>query len=213
MDKNLQRLYETHHLGKKEGFAIWRKERGKTFSKWIGQGKDVLDLGCRDGTLTRYFVKGNRVTGIDIDRRMLVKCRKELGIQTFVLNLYDPWPFSANSFDVVVMGEVLEHLFAPQEIINKVKSVLTQKGTLIGSVPNFYHLKRRILFALGLPVDVFEDQTHITVFGVKKLRRLLETQFREVQIIGLGRKSHSLIMPRYMGLLAHSLLFKASLPK
>jgi 2-polyprenyl-3-methyl-5-hydroxy-6-metoxy-1,4-benzoquinol methylase len=68
MDKNLSLLYEFHHKSLKKGnFSIWERERGLIFSQWIGKGKSILDLGCRDGTLTRYFTNGYFVSGVDID--------------------------------------------------------------------------------------------------------------------------------------------------
>lgn len=211
MDKNLQRIYESHHKRKrKQDFAIWKKERAKIFSKWIGRGKKVLDLGCRDGTLTKHFVTGNNVTGVDIDKRMLSICKKELKIKTLQLNLYNHWPFPPQSFDVVVMGELLEHMLIPEEVLKKAKKVMKKKGILIGSVPNFYHIKRRILFALGKPVDVFVDPTHTRAIWLNNLKQMLEDDFSKVEIIGLGRKSHEQLMNRFSNLLAHTFVFKAT---
>lgn len=210
MDRNLQKVYETHHRNKKEGFAIWEKERACIFSSWIGIGKKILDLGCRDGTLTKHYSKGNKVTGVDIDKKMLSICKRRLGIKTLHLNLSKQWPFPAKSFDVVVMGELLEHLYNPQEAVRKAKRVLRTNSILIGTVPNYYHIKRRLLFAFGKPVDVFEDPTHVTVFGLSKLKKLLENEFPKVELIGLGRKSHSLLLRHFANLLAHTFVFKAT---
>ena len=52
------------------------------FREWIvGTGKDVLDLGCRDGALTRAYIDGNEVVGVDVDREALAEAAK-LGIET-----------------------------------------------------------------------------------------------------------------------------------
>jgi 2-polyprenyl-3-methyl-5-hydroxy-6-metoxy-1,4-benzoquinol methylase len=53
------------------GFIYRVGERGPQFAAWIGTGKRVLDLGCRDGSLTRYYVEGNIVVGVDIDQQAL----------------------------------------------------------------------------------------------------------------------------------------------
>ena len=58
-------------------FSILEKERGDIFSLYIGSGKKVLDIGCRDGALTKYFVPGASVVGADIDELSLDRARKE----------------------------------------------------------------------------------------------------------------------------------------
>ena len=52
------------------------------FKEWMGKNKKVLDLGCRDGTLTRHFIEQNEVTGMDIDKMALEDCKNNLNIET-----------------------------------------------------------------------------------------------------------------------------------
>lgn len=56
------------------------------------------------------------------------------------------WPFKDGSFDVVIMGEILEHLILDHFALNEAKRVLLPNGFLIGSVPflhdtNEYHVR------------------------------------------------------------------------
>ncbi|HET6453060.1 MAG TPA: methionine biosynthesis protein MetW [Armatimonadota bacterium] len=57
-------VYLSNHATGKYG-RLRSRERGWYLAEWIGQGKQVLDLGCRDGELTRFFAAGNKVTGAD----------------------------------------------------------------------------------------------------------------------------------------------------
>ena len=78
----LAAFYEQHHsLGKRYDFVFGGTERAQILARWIGTGKKVLDVGCRDGALTRYFTEANQVAGLDIDRVALAKCSANLGMR------------------------------------------------------------------------------------------------------------------------------------
>ena len=48
-------LYSKHHLmGNRRNQSISEEKRSKLFKKWVGKNKKVLDIGCRDGILTRH---------------------------------------------------------------------------------------------------------------------------------------------------------------
>lgn len=67
-NKLIKAYYERQHAdGNRLRQNFLEKERGALFSKWIGGNNKVLDLVCRDGTLTKYFCKNNQVTIGDID--------------------------------------------------------------------------------------------------------------------------------------------------
>ena len=79
--ESLERLYLAHHGTGKYG-RLRSPGRGFCLAKWIGKGKQVLDLGCRDGELTRFFAEGNQITGTDVDRKPLELAKDKLGIET-----------------------------------------------------------------------------------------------------------------------------------
>ena len=72
-EKNLvQSFYESHHKnGQRLKQSFLENSRGRLFAKWIGTNKKVLDLGGRDGTLTKHFIEKNNVTLADIDENDL----------------------------------------------------------------------------------------------------------------------------------------------
>ena len=52
----IQSFYESHHEdGKRLKQSFLENRRGLLFAEWIGINKKVLDLGGRDGTLTKHF--------------------------------------------------------------------------------------------------------------------------------------------------------------
>ena len=113
---NLSERYEEHHRARRdEGDFVFVPERIPLFRDAIGRGKRVLDLGCRSGALTRHFLDGNSVVGLDVDAAALEKAAT-LGIEPVQANVEDPLPFGDESFDAVVAGELFEHLQFPDAL-------------------------------------------------------------------------------------------------
>lgn len=189
MLKSIQDVYEKHHLkSREEGFSILETERGSLLKNLVGQNKNVLDIGCRDGALTKYFTEGNNVLGVDIDNNALIKIKDNLGINIDLIDLNGDWSKVDKMFDVVVAGEILEHLYYPEEVIKKVKSKLDPDGLFLGSVPNAFSLKNRLRYLMGQKkYTPLSDPTHINHFSYTELKIILEKHFKNVKIIGLGR--------------------------
>jgi SAM-dependent methyltransferase len=176
----LEGVYGRQHADRRpSGFIFCEPDRVPVFAGWVGgPGLRVLDLGCRDGALTSHYLPGNHVVGVDIDRRALATAA-ERGVHTVWADLDQPLPFDDGSFDVVVAGEVLEHLRFPEQILQEARRVLGAGGVLVGSVPNNYRLKSRLRFLLGKPPE--RDPTILRLFGVADLARFLDG-WRDVEI-------------------------------
>lgn len=169
-------FYSKHHLsGNRRNQSVSEKKRSQLFKKWMGKNKKVLDMGCRDGILTRHFIEQNEVTGLDIDKQALETCRKNLNIETKWTDFSLQIPIPTSSFDVVVAGEVIEHLPYPEITIAEISRILKPEGLFIGSVPNSYHLKNRLRVLKGRLIDY--DQTHLRAYNVMLLRQYLEKEF------------------------------------
>lgn len=170
--EQLSERYAQHNRNERGvGFVFAGPEREALFERYVGgPGRHVLDLGCRDGALTQAYLDGNDVVGVDADREALAEAAK-LGIETHWADLDQPLDFPDASFDVVVAGELLEHLRDPQRLVSEMRRVLRPGGTLLASVPNAYRLKRRLRFLLGRPPD--DDPTHLQMFSPADVRALL----------------------------------------
>ena len=177
--KNIQILsefYSNHHLGgKRRNQSVSEEIRSQLFKKWMGVNKQVLDMGCRDGVLTRHFMEQNKVTGLDIDKIALKACSENLDIETVWADFSLQIPLPTSSFDVVIAGEVIEHLPYPEITISEVSRILKADGLFIGSVPNSYHLKNRLRVLKGRLIDY--DQTHLRAYNVMLLKQYLEKKF------------------------------------
>jgi SAM-dependent methyltransferase len=164
--------YRRHHLeSRSREFIFAGEERAELFAGYVGgPGRRVLDIGCRYGTLTSRYLAGNDVVGIDVDREALEKAA-ELGIETIWAHAEEALPFDDRSFDVVVAGELLEHVRDPEALVAEAHRVLRPEGTFVGSVPNAFRVKNRLRFLAGSQPE--RDPTHLHLFTPTDLRRLL----------------------------------------
>jgi SAM-dependent methyltransferase len=202
---DLGERYEEHHRERRaEGDFVFVPERIPLFAAAIGRGKRVLDLGCRSGALTRHFLEGNSVVGLDVDATALEKAAA-LGIEPVQANVEEPLPFDDASFDAVVAGELLEHLQFPDALVEEISRVLGPGGVLVGSVPNAFRLQNRLRFLRGRAPE--DDPTHLRMFSPAALRALLGG-FESVKLSYVGGRYARL----HARLFARDLVFTALRP-
>jgi 2-polyprenyl-3-methyl-5-hydroxy-6-metoxy-1,4-benzoquinol methylase len=189
---NTAEIYQKHHTEKSRlGFSVLEKERADWFLSHAPRGGEWLDIGCRDATLTKHFSTfAQKITGVDIDPIALEHARKNLPEGEFLqLNLLGDWTeLQDRQFDVIVCSEVLEHVYFPKAVVERIAAHLRPGGVFLGSVPNAFFLKHRIRYLFGkrkhTPLD---DQTHITQFNEAYLREVLSPVSSEVILEGYTR--------------------------
>ncbi|MEI7479112.1 MAG: bifunctional glycosyltransferase/class I SAM-dependent methyltransferase [Actinomycetes bacterium] len=136
----------------------------------------VLDLGCSGGLLAEGMTKrGQKVTGVDAVEIDGVRDRVEA---FYLADLSKGLPEElTQSFDYVVMGDLIEHLADPTPLLNGAHAHLAQDGRLIASVPNFSHWYPRLRTLLGR-FDYDQrgilDATHLRFYTRKSIAALLE---------------------------------------
>jgi SAM-dependent methyltransferase len=179
LDELSERYGEHHRTARSQDFVFGGVERAELFRRLVGgPGRRVLDLGCRYGALTRAYAEGNDVVGVDVDRDALAEAAK-LGIETRWADVEQPLPFEDESFDVVVAGELLEHVRDPGRLVAEARRLLRPGGRLVGSVPNAFRLMNRLRFLAGLPPE--RDPTHLHMFTPRDVAALLAA-FEDVEL-------------------------------
>ncbi len=213
----LEKVYRDHHEHRSRyGYLYCHGERGPYLKEWIGEGKRILDLGCRDGMLTQSFAAGNEIVGADIDRHALELIEAKLDIETVWVDLNEEWPFAPESFDVIVACEIMEHLFFLESFLAQVYQTLKKGGLFVGSVPNAFRIRNRLKFMRG--VEFENDPTHVRMFSMEKLESAVGEFFNEVEIVPLQGKILPFLpvspyMPKRLnGLFARDLLWRATKP-
>ncbi|MGA8215713.1 MAG: class I SAM-dependent methyltransferase [Candidatus Sulfotelmatobacter sp.] len=168
----------------------------KRLAQSLGKKGPVLDLGCGNGSLSHELSKlGFEVHGVDrsesgiqIAREAFPQVQFSLGDVEKVLS---PDPFQAESFDVVVSTEVVEHLYHPRRLIQNAFRLLKPSGHFIISTPYHGYVKNVVLALSGKMDNHFTalwDGGHIKFWSRKTLSGLLmEKGFTDVRFVGTGR--------------------------
>jgi 2-polyprenyl-3-methyl-5-hydroxy-6-metoxy-1,4-benzoquinol methylase len=100
------------------------------------QGKTLLDAGSGTGWFSQRAVKqGADVTSLDVGENILGQVAKKCETQRIVGNICQ-MDFHAESFDIVLSSEVLEHTNNPRQALHELQRVLKKEGTLVLTVPN-----------------------------------------------------------------------------
>jgi 2-polyprenyl-3-methyl-5-hydroxy-6-metoxy-1,4-benzoquinol methylase len=151
----------------------------------VGQNKTVLDVGAATGYVAKLLSEqGCNVTGIEVDpdaaRKAEEHCERVITGDIEGLDLQAE--LGDSSFDVIVFGDVLEHLKEPLEVLKSFKPFLSPEGYVVASIPNVAHGSVRLALlqgkfryqSLGLM-----DDTHLRFFT----RETIEQMFTEAGLV------------------------------
>jgi 2-polyprenyl-3-methyl-5-hydroxy-6-metoxy-1,4-benzoquinol methylase len=144
----------------------------------IKQGGHFLDVGCGLGRhmslALPYF---SRVEGIELDSVSRAYCL-EAGLTVYgePLEMLD---LPADTYDVVLLNQVLEHLADPKGVCAEVFRVLRPGGILYIDTPNFSSVSMALFKE---HCSIVAGSSHISLFSVKTALALLQSVgFSEVE--------------------------------
>jgi SAM-dependent methyltransferase len=150
-----------------------------------GDGR-LLDFGCGSGWYAeRMRRRGWKVTAMDASVHAARQAAKSFGLPTLVGTLPHP-DVAPNSFDVITMGAVFEHVHWPHDVIAGAREALAPGGLLAIAVPN---LASWGFAYFGADWDSLDLPRHLLHFTPTTLRRLVEMhgfQVREIRMLGRG---------------------------
>ncbi len=133
----------------------------------------ILEVGCSAG----YFggalkARGHQVWGVEPNQS---SAEYAAGILDFVyVGFIDSFldQFPDEKFDVIVFGDVLEHIPYPDHVLLRIRSYLNIGGIVVASVPNVAHLGIRAMLAEGRwdysDLGIL-DETHLRFFTRESL--------------------------------------------
>lgn len=154
-------------------------ERNIILLRHVGEGKRVLELGCSTGYITRRLLQQNcTVTALEIDCEAAVAARQTgAAVLNRDLNASDWFAGLRREFDVVLMGDVLEHLVNPCQVLRQARGLLSNRGFIVVSLPNVVHWVTRLQIVLGrfnYQSAGTLDATHLRFFTTRSACCLVE---------------------------------------
>lgn len=174
------------HRAARRGEVEVPKEYTLKHSSWSSHGRilswlagcsprRVLDLGCSSGLLAaEVTAMGHEVTGVDATAFPEAKDR----MAHFVCaNLDDGVPVEVGrNFDVIIAGDVLEHVRYPDVILGQFRDLLGPGGLALVSIPNFsrwYPRARVLTGTFDYDDQGILERGHVRFFTRKSFERLV----------------------------------------
>jgi SAM-dependent methyltransferase len=162
------------------------------------EGKRVVDLGSSRGLFLARFGASERA-GIEIDPEERAR-GAEHGVEAIehFINAFDGnrltarLPFEDGSADVVLAGEIIEHIVDTESFLREIFRVLRPGGAVVLSTPNILWWKHRVALLAGRYPEALDYRTrygddfgHVRIFTPELMRGLLEeTGFGDVAVVG-----------------------------
>jgi SAM-dependent methyltransferase len=95
------------------------------------------------------LLSAREVYGVDISRRS-AEMAERAGIKAKVIDLNaQPLPYPDGYFQGIFCGEVIEHLFDPDHLLDEVKRCLSADGLCVLTTPNLAAWYNRVALLLG----------------------------------------------------------------
>jgi 2-polyprenyl-3-methyl-5-hydroxy-6-metoxy-1,4-benzoquinol methylase len=146
---------------------------------YVGGNKRVLDTGCATGYLAkRLKEKSCYVVGIEGDEKA-AEVARQFCDEVIVSDVekIENLPRYENFFDVIVYGDILEHLKRPDLVLMKFRRYLSSNGYVVASIPNVAYWRSRLNLLLGrFEYDDFPgiDKSHLRFFTLKTMKELFK---------------------------------------
>jgi 2-polyprenyl-3-methyl-5-hydroxy-6-metoxy-1,4-benzoquinol methylase len=145
----------------------------------VGYNKSVLEVGCSTGYLTKIMAeRGCEVIGIELDPDA-AEIAEKWAERVVVGNIDEGQVWDEvkdESFDVVLLGDVLEHLRDPLTSLRQAVKKLKPSGYVVTSIPNIAHGDVRLTLLQGsftYQETGLLDRTHIHFFTLGTARELM----------------------------------------
>ncbi|MBE9013957.1 class I SAM-dependent methyltransferase [Pseudanabaenaceae cyanobacterium LEGE 13415] len=143
----------------------------------------VLDVGCGRNAAFLKAIEPRIAQGYGVDFKVAEFQTDKL--KTIQVHLGEELPFADDSFDVVTMLAVLEHIEHEQAILKEIRRVLKPGGKLVLTVPSVWAqpVLEFLSYRLRI-VDEAEIRDHKRYYDRQKLKQVL------IQVAGFDRFRH-----------------------
>ena len=156
-----------------------RDKRLAKINKYIEKEDKVLEIGCGSGNLLKYLNSKN-IHGLDISPKMIEFCKKTILYGSFVSGDAESLPYESNSFDKVIISEVLYYLPDIEKALKEANRILKKDGLLlITSLNKKYNFIKTLVNVFKIGVH---DNISLPYISLKQLKSYLGKDFKIQEI-------------------------------
>ncbi len=196
-DKDYNRYFGTKLIDSEEQFW-WNEAHKAPYDSFCDmfladRSGRLLDVGCGLGYFVRRVadVPGWEAFGYEISQPAVDFARRKLGLDTVSLGRVEDAQFERESFDIITLWDVIEHIPDPDPLLAYLFSTLKHAGILFIHTPNVQvqlpkaRLKRWI-WGMKPGVHYLEARDHLHIYSMKTISIILRRSgFAEINFIHL----------------------------
>ena len=170
----------------------YRIRRMVSLAEHYAQGPKVLEIGCAQANIATLLAERGFVsTALDLRLGFLqyARLKRTHGRIHYIVAHGGQAPFSRSSFDVVILGELLEHVAWPEQFLAAARQLLAPGEIVVVSTPNGQHRWNNLptYTAIENNRSAFEagqfgpdGDSHLFLYTPSELKLLLERNGFEV---------------------------------
>ncbi len=171
--------YESGYQSNKKGNFTNHPKDKKTqriFDSLETKG-NLLDIGCSSGEFMHYGqVRGFSSYGVELNRRT-AEVAKAQGLNVYNGFLEDA-KYADDFFDVIFLGDIIEHVLSPQNLIKECSRILKKDGIIVISTPNldcWWSKSTFLLYKLfKIPWSSVTPPYHLFQFSFDNLNKFMK---------------------------------------
>ncbi|MDC3119136.1 class I SAM-dependent methyltransferase [Prochlorococcus sp. AH-716-K03] len=168
---NLQRVTNKTNFYKEYWKEVYSKYVEYFQTKGLHEGS-VLDIGSGTGAFLE-FLKNNfnyKLYGTEFADEVIEDLVKIVGKKENIFHKVkiEDINFNNKKFDVITMWGVLEHVYNPLQVLEKISSIISSNGIMLALIPN---LNSRALKILGITTPTLDPRGHIHYFTDESINK------------------------------------------
>lgn len=181
MEKKYGAIFEERKPHDRDG--LYRSHL-ETLARYRPSGR-FLDIGTHCGFFLRHTKgRGREAEGVEPSPVSSELAREKFGLKVRTGSLASA-AFPADTFDVITLLDVIEHLHDPRALLSEVHRIINRDGVFLIKTPNgTYNYFKHLVFHRLLQradYDCFDAHEHVAAYTVPTLKRLLtETGWRVI---------------------------------
>jgi SAM-dependent methyltransferase len=161
-DDAIRRVCETFPFPGYTDGQVWAyRTITLTAARYLRPGARILDFGCGPCDKTAVLqLLGFACAGYDEladpwhtvaeHRQQIMQFIRDQGIDFRLATPDEPIPFAPDTFDMVMMHDVLEHLHdSPRQLLNALVTRIVPGGYFFATVPSAVNIRKRLAVACG----------------------------------------------------------------
>ena len=172
------------------------KRKLKLINAFAFNEKNLLDVGCGTGDFLQIAQKDSwNITGVEPNKKARAIANRKTNNKVF--NLDKLHELQKESFQIITLWHVLEHIYDLNELIKTIKGLLKQEGAIIIAVPNYLSYDANHYKEFWAAYDVPRHLWHFSKESIKILFQDFNMHIEEIKPMLFDAFYVSLLSEKY----------------